>query len=197
MTHEDVLINVWTKCSLLFYYVVSDGSTVLVSLLPVFAVVRLVLIAPMSETLLKSLYMNDIQGGGGPSLVVLQLTAGVEELLTECAQPVPVFDHVRLQVYGGGKTSITDRARHVFVVPLAVLLPETEGQVQTEVVVWEDVGCGDGVLAGVLGGRVTALTLLSVSPLIVRHFSRAVRGDFPRTGLRFILGELFVRIFGE
>ena len=53
MTHEDVLINVWTKCSLLFYYVVSDGSTVLVSLVPVFAVVRLVLIAPMSETLLK------------------------------------------------------------------------------------------------------------------------------------------------
>lgn len=47
MTHENLLINILTKCSLLLYYVVTDSSTRL-GLLPILAVIRLVLIAPVS-----------------------------------------------------------------------------------------------------------------------------------------------------
>ena len=47
MTHENLLINILTKCSLLLYYVVTDSSTRL-GLLPILAVVRLVLIGPVS-----------------------------------------------------------------------------------------------------------------------------------------------------
>lgn len=51
MTHENVLIRL-TKCSLLLYYIVGDSLT-RQRVLPLVAVVRLVLLAPMSDRLLE------------------------------------------------------------------------------------------------------------------------------------------------
>ena len=51
MTQENVLINIWTKCSLLFYYIMSDRVTVLV-----LAVLSLVLLTPVSQTVLSAEY---------------------------------------------------------------------------------------------------------------------------------------------
>ena len=53
MTQENVLINIWTKCSLLFYYIMSDRVTVQISLVfQLLAVVSLVFVTPVSETVL-------------------------------------------------------------------------------------------------------------------------------------------------
>ena len=100
--------------------------------------------------------------------MVLQLAAGVEKLVTEATEPVSVLYHVRLEVYWSSKTSITDIARHVLVIPLAVFFPQSDGELKTEVVVREDVGGGDEVHGGVLCCGVTALTHLSFSSLIFR-----------------------------
>ena len=58
---------------------------------------------------------------------------------------MPVLDHVRLQVYRSGKTSITNIARNVLVIPLTVLLPQTDGEMKAEVVLREDVRGGGEV----------------------------------------------------
>ena len=53
MTEENVLINIWTKCSLLFNYMMSDGVTLQISFVfQLQAVVSLVLVTPVSQTVL-------------------------------------------------------------------------------------------------------------------------------------------------
>ena len=49
-------------------------------------------------------------------LVVFELHDGVEELVAGVAQPVPVLDHVGVQVDGGGETPVTDVASHILVI---------------------------------------------------------------------------------
>ena len=54
MTQENVLINIWTKCSLLFNDIMSDRVTLQISLVfQLLAVVSLVLLTPVSETVLE------------------------------------------------------------------------------------------------------------------------------------------------
>ena len=54
MTQENVLINIWTKCSLLFNYIMSDRVTPQISLVvQLLAVVSLVVVTPVSQTVLE------------------------------------------------------------------------------------------------------------------------------------------------
>ena len=54
MTQENVLINIWTKCSLLFNYIMSDRLTLQISLVvQLLAVVSLVVVTPVSQTVLE------------------------------------------------------------------------------------------------------------------------------------------------
>ena len=84
--------------------------------------------------------------------MVLQLTAGVEELFTLGAEPVAVFDHVGLEVDRSGETSITDIAGHVLVIPVTVLLPQTRGQLEAELIVRDPVAVAGGGGGGGGGG---------------------------------------------
>ena len=53
MTQENVLINIWTECSLLFNYIMSDPLTVVIcQVFQLLAVVSLV-VSPVSETVLE------------------------------------------------------------------------------------------------------------------------------------------------
>lgn len=49
-------------------------------------------------------------------LVVFELHDGVEELVAGVAQPVPVLDHVGVQVDWGGETPVADVASHILVI---------------------------------------------------------------------------------
>ena len=48
--------------------------------------------------------------------MVFELHDRVEELVAGVAQPVPVLDHVGVQVDGGGEAAVADVAGHVLVI---------------------------------------------------------------------------------
>ena len=49
-------------------------------------------------------------------LVVFELHDGVKELVAGVAEPVPVLDHVGVQVDRGRETSVADVARHILII---------------------------------------------------------------------------------
>ena len=49
-------------------------------------------------------------------LVVFELHDGVEELVAGVAEPVPVLDHVGVQVHRGRKAPVADVASYILVI---------------------------------------------------------------------------------
>ena len=48
--------------------------------------------------------------------MILELHDGVKELLAGVAEPVPVLDHVGVQVDGCGEAAVTNIAGHILVI---------------------------------------------------------------------------------
>ena len=146
MAHEDVLVSVGAKGGFLLDDGVGDVLVTEEVVLVLAGRVYLVLVTPVARAVLRvrtniiiqSLSYNfdnnlindhpsrrqvdvlnlfsSISTAHKTDLVVFELHDGVEELVAGVAQPVPVLDHVGVQVDGGGETPVTDVASHILVI---------------------------------------------------------------------------------
>ena len=146
MAHEDVLVSVGAKGGFLLDDGVCDVLVTEEVVLVLAGRVYLVLVTPVARAVLRvrtniiiqSLSYNfdnnlindhpsrrqvdvlnlfsSISTAHKTDLVVFELHDGVEELVAGVAQPVPVLDHVGVQVDGGGETPVTDVASHILVI---------------------------------------------------------------------------------